>query len=1571
MSRYDIASILAEGAQGKVYRATDRITGQNCVLKTGESVHSEALVALQLSHPYVAAPFDAGSDSTLGKFVAYPEYTETPLLEWIRTSSSSDLQRIALQIAEFLAFLHRRGWLYHDFKPEHFLIARQSIRVLDLGLAQQIQQTSQTFSGTFPYIAPERLAGRKCDARSDIFALGMLLLHSLTPDETWDFEPSIEVLQDLQKRTRKLPGFWKDLLNEMISLEPAQRIESAAELWKRLLPSNVRGSFLFFPIPAYFRVPENFLNSKPIVSFQTASSLNVSEIERITLQESWNQGIQTATFDFRHSTPEDVLRTVCWAQLNQQPKDLFSAIESLQKATDLHPYTILLRSPEALNPAQRSMLAYSLSALQNIPALHFVLLGAKQSVEVPEESSTRIEVPLLTKQNLSEVVPFAFPAEGLKQDRIDKIRAKGYALPEQVLGDLRKELPQDSFLIWPAAARDLAPAAALERLRATDMRILGSLAIAATPLSKNWLFQALRLPDSQGNEWLDNLQARGYVQIQNDFVSLVMTAQTILERLRKDRTAQIAASLLTNAPLDGDPEILYRIARASRNKKIAAFQALRVASKFPERSDAAQEWYWNAFLAGAELPKQNLYRLVNFSLRTARHKRTRLTLNSIRSRFGYSFRLASSWLDFYLRTADFKSAEELANSMAKKASVKNEVATSAYFRVRQAGFLVRLNKYYEAESILQDVQNILKHEGKTKTSGLINHYFGSVNFHLGRFDEAIQFMKSAVQVKHPEQSSSFMLLGITYGRLGQLDDAEKWLSRSVKIFQNRNDSERLAIALGNLGILYKQKGKLQEARNCYFKSLQLSRIYKNYLQIILSIDNLSKSYEIEGRVGKALYLAKRGIRLAKRANVNRMVAVGLTQAGRLLAILGRYKEAIGKLNEAIKIREELQVIADLAMTHENLALTYLLSGHQREAVDHFFQALQLFEKGALQIDAKRVGLFIAIATNDLSSLEETTKNLPADSFEVALYHYLMVTHLFKAQEYENSNIREHLHEAERIFRNLPSLFWLGRVLKLKAEYYLEKNHFEKAGIALESAYNIFSRLGARKELLSLNRLHTEMKTPSDLINKMAEGLPYKVLTMVREVLSEGNLDQMINRILASSLEFTDMERAVLILSEDPPKIFKSATLDDSSVQEIYEISQSALEEASDSQKPYIRLNAVSDPYLKAKPSILASRIMSIVCLPLKAGDRFTGVLYLDSREGIETLAKTETVLLEIFASIIGMALNNSLVLEQSLEENESLRASLNLVNFPEIIGKSDSILKVLQTVQNLLPTDLAVLITGETGTGKELIARVLHFSGKRKNGPFLAVNCSALTKTLLESELFGHEKGSFTGAIQQKKGLFEQAKAGTLFLDEVGEMPPSMQAKLLRVLQEGEFRRVGGTETLRTDARVILATNRNLQEMIRHEKFREDLYYRIRGAQLHIPPLRERSQDIPLLASHFIKMAAAAARKKISGFTPEATELIKKYAWPGNVRQLKNEVERVVAFAQTEWIKPEDLDAEIREFERAPAITKGTLKEREKKIIVDALRENKWNILRTAKSLGLTRNGLYGKMKLHGIKNQS
>jgi DNA-binding NtrC family response regulator len=395
--------------------------------------------------------------------------------------------------------------------------------------------------------------------------------------------------------------------------------------------------------------------------------------------------------------------------------------------------------------------------------------------------------------------------------------------------------------------------------------------------------------------------------------------------------------------------------------------------------------------------------------------------------------------------------------------------------------------------------------------------------------------------------------------------------------------------------------------------------------------------------------------------------------------------------------------------------------------------------------------------------------------------------------------------------------------------------------------------------------------------------------------------------------------------------------------------------------------------LNQRPSIIRNRIVSIACLPLQVEDRLLGYLYLDSREGVESLATTESTLLDIFASVVALILNNSMILERSLQANDSMRASLGLKDeFPEIVGTSPLMLDLLKSVHQLLDSDFPVLVTGETGTGKELIARVLHYCGKRRAGPFVAINSAALTEGLLESELFGHEKGSFTGATQMRKGLFEEARDGTLFLDEIGDMPRATQAKFLRVLQDGEFRRVGGNQILHSNARVVLATNRNLLEMVDQKQFREDLYYRVLGAQLHVPPLRDRQDDIPVLAAHFLRTAAGAARKKVRGISPEAMDVLKRCSWPGNVRQLKSEIERIVAMIDHEWILESDISKLTRDLSVIPATEASLpggplLKDVEREVILSRLKAYEWNIQLTARSLGLTRNGLYSKMKLYGI----
>ena len=250
--------------------------------------------------------------------------------------------------------------------------------------------------------------------------------------------------------------------------------------------------------------------------------------------------------------------------------------------------------------------------------------------------------------------------------------------------------------------------------------------------------------------------------------------------------------------------------------------------------------------------------------------------------------------------------------------------------------------------------------------------------------------------------------------------------------------------------------------------------------------------------------------------------------------------------------------------------------------------------------------------------------------------------------------------------------------------------------------------------------------------------------------------------------------------------------------------------------------------------------------------------------------------------------------------------------FSNIIGRSESMLAVFELIETIAQTTSTVLVTGESGTGKELAARAIHFNSLRKDRPFVAVNCGALTETLLESELFGHVRGAFTGAATNKKGLIEVAERGTIFLDEVGEMSPLMQVKLLRVLQERVFRRVGGTDEIAADIRIITATNRDLAQMVAENRFREDLYYRINVIPLHLPPLRERGEDIPILAEHFVTRFAAELGKPVQGLAAESLSLLVQYHWPGNIRELENAMERAVALERTPVILPPSLPAAVR-----------------------------------------------------------
>ena len=330
------------------------------------------------------------------------------------------------------------------------------------------------------------------------------------------------------------------------------------------------------------------------------------------------------------------------------------------------------------------------------------------------------------------------------------------------------------------------------------------------------------------------------------------------------------------------------------------------------------------------------------------------------------------------------------------------------------------------------------------------------------------------------------------------------------------------------------------------------------------------------------------------------------------------------------------------------------------------------------------------------------------------------------------------------------------------------------------------------------------------------------------------------------------------------------------------------------------------------------------------------------------------------------------------EENRLLRQTLGRqFDSQNIIGKSPAMLKLLETVAQVAASEATVLISGDSGSGKELIAGAIHFNSLRKDGPFVKINCAAITETLLESELFGHEKGAFTGADRRKDGRFSQAHGGTLLLDEVSEMPLTMQVKLLRALQEREFNRVGGEDTIQVDVRVIAATNKNLKTQIDKDEFRKDLYYRLNVVELEVPPLSHRKEDIPLLAQHFLETFAARNRKEIKGFTPGAMDNLIRYDWPGNVRELMNAIERGVVLARTNYLDVSDfsfmqnatLQDDQDSADSVALSMKGDLplEEVEKAAILKTLEAAGGNKSEAARRLGITRKTLHKKLKAYGV----
>ncbi len=533
-------------------------------------------------------------------------------------------------------------------------------------------------------------------------------------------------------------------------------------------------------------------------------------------------------------------------------------------------------------------------------------------------------------------------------------------------------------------------------------------------------------------------------------------------------------------------------------------------------------------------------------------------------------------------------------------------------------------------------------------------------------------------------------------------------------------------------------------------------------------------------------------------------------------------------------------------------------------------------------------------------------------------------------------------------------FWILPLSPRKYEVYVNGDRVKKKTavhyqdrIRLGELEGVFTALSSIKE------------EPVDELTRYSPDIVRKLQVMATSLSGNYTVGELLNHMMDEVISLVDAERGFIVLIENGKPVVRVArNFRQEDIVNEGELSDSIIRHVIKTQEPLIIKDAFGDAQYNAAESVIRYKLSSVMCVPLKDRNHLIGIIYVGNKNCVNVFQARHLEMLKIFAAQMTLILANAMLVDDLTLYSQKLKTELKDLKYGEMIGNCPAMLEVRQLIDRVAPTDVPVLIEGETGTGKELVANEVHQRSKRMNRTFVAFNCGALSPTLIESQLFGHKKGAFTGADRDKIGLFKEADGGTIFLDEIGEIPLELQVKLLRVLQEHTIMPIGATKPEHVDIRIIAATNRILEDEVKEKRFREDLFYRLNVITIKLPPLRERGEDIVSIAKSMIERECTKGGYNQHQLSVEAEHALRNYSWPGNIRELLNKVIKALIMADNKYIMPKDLELEPEYLK--PTITLGDAENSfRKRYVLEALARNNNNKTKTAKELDITTRTLY------------
>ncbi|MDD5529421.1 MAG: sigma 54-interacting transcriptional regulator [bacterium] len=834
-------------------------------------------------------------------------------------------------------------------------------------------------------------------------------------------------------------------------------------------------------------------------------------------------------------------------------------------------------------------------------------------------------------------------------------------------------------------------------------------------------------------------------------------------------------------------------------------------------------------------------------------------------------------------------------------------------------------------------------------------------------------------------------LGGIYLGIGNYSLSKKYLEKGLQIARRIGNNRLIVFCLINLGTLFERKnGDYLKAISYTREALTFQKKTEDGESKSLSLINLA-SYNLSiGRFSEGIRYAMDSLRISEKIKNPRSQVHSYITLSELYIGLLKLDKAEVLLKHALKITTKLGIKREEVLAYYCLAKCKMLQKRWKEATNYLDKALTL----SLDIGEKDIKALTLLVLTKLHIEKNEFRKANEFCTEVLQIaenlgsKILSGEALYLKSKLDKQKVIEYLLSAEKIIKDTGVVELLWQIYEGIANYYKESGNLKKSITYYDKCINIFEEVCKNIGGKDFKKSYMNDSRKKEVINKMEEikktmqKLPtggqagveqlsqqrlVRIYEIIQTVNSALNLDEILEKTIDIVIGMMNAERGLIVLVDKNTgelEVKTARNMDKQTIQDATSISTSIIRGVAGKGEPVFTKDALVDPDFKAKRSVVLNQIKSIMCVPLRIKNNIIGTVYIDTKNISDLFTGEDLNFLMAFANQVSLTIENARLKDKLLEDVEYLRGEVEKkYKYANLVGNSTKMHKIYEMIDSVSNVSSTVLIIGETGVGKEMVARAIHYSGNLKNKKFIPIPCGALPEQLLESELFGHKKGAFTGATEDKKGLFEEAEGGTLFLDDVTNLSPGIQAKLLRVLDSGEIRMVGDTKERHVNVRILAATNRDLEKEVKEGRFREDLYYRLNVIIIKIPPLRDHREDIPVLANHFLNTYCKSMGKKIKGFSQESIVLLTAYDWPGNVRELEHEIEKIVALIGKEDIITAGMISARELLKKETTQNIIPLAKLETNYIIKALKLNKGNKLKTAKDLGINRLTLHRKLK--------